>query len=68
MKTIGAAIAYLFLAGLFLGPWMGEKKRCGEDVSIEEALVAAIALPIALGASLTAGHLEHRKTCQKKGG
>lgn len=66
MKTIGAAILYLFVAGIILGPWLDQKSRCGEDVSISEALVAAVAVPVALGAAITSGDLGPRKTCQKK--
>lgn len=66
MKTIGPAIIYLFFAGLVLGPWLGEKTRCGEDVSIKEALTAALALPVAFGAMITSGDLGPRKTCKKE--
>jgi hypothetical protein len=67
MKNVIAVFGYLFLAGLVLGPLIGEKIRCGEDVKISTVLTMAIAFPVALGAAITSGKLPVTADCKALG-
>lgn len=67
MKNVLAVFAYLFLAGFALGPLIGQKIRCGEDVKITTALTMAVAFPVALGATITSGKLPKTSECKALG-
>lgn len=57
MKILAALLAYLVFSGVVLGPIFGDEIRCGEDVGGADLLIWAVALPIAVGASVTSGPL-----------
>ena len=55
MRIIGFLFAYLFVCGLFVGPLIGDRMRCGEKTETLDWLAMPIALPMLLGVAITSG-------------
>jgi len=66
MNVVVAAVVYLFIAGLVMGPYVGEQTRCGNKPKVEDMLVMAIGLPMAFGVIATAGKLPKSEECKPK--
>ena len=64
MKTLSAIIIYLFVSGIVLGGFLGDKIRCGETVSATKMLAMSAALPMAFGAVITSGKLPPYEECK----
>lgn len=65
MKVFTAILVYPFFCGLIIGPWLGEKMRCGEKTpTVYEMLGIAAAMPIGIGAFLTSGKTPEKPICE----
>lgn len=66
MRVLGILFFYLFVCGLFAGPSVGDKRRCGEETDRADWLVFPIAFPQLLGATFTSGKLPpYSSECRK---